>query len=191
MFQSTFPQGERLIVPSAFHDLASFNPRSRKGNDVKCYIHLSPLTVFQSTFPQGERHMHHLSKMYAVQIVSIHVPARGTTVIIVFPRFNQLFQSTFPQGERRTSLSLLNGLGWCFNPRSRKGNDLRYNLCSQELSCFNPRSRKGNDCIPYLHESHHLVSIHVPARGTTPVASCSARSVQFQSTFPQGERLSR
>ena len=56
MFQSTFPQGERLqFVPEGKNTIFRFNPRSRKGNDIiQLHLSMSHLT-FQSTFPQGER----------------------------------------------------------------------------------------------------------------------------------------
>ncbi len=77
-FQSTFPQGERLLVVAEIIKAAigfnprsrkgndifkvgklikkdGFNPRSRKGNDLPLdYLRLL-LIRFQSTFPQGER----------------------------------------------------------------------------------------------------------------------------------------
>ena len=54
---------------------------------------------FQSTFPQGERLSvteYHKNSI----IISIHVPARGTTAVYLLHRSLPLFQSTFPQGER-------------------------------------------------------------------------------------------
>ena len=77
MFQSTFPQGERLRVEekralygrfnprshkgndnSIRSDIClglCFNPRSHKGNDLKFTQSLRDEDMFQSTFPQGER----------------------------------------------------------------------------------------------------------------------------------------
>ena len=125
--------------------------------------------------------------------VSIHVPARGTTAgVPSFMEFLTLFQSTFPRGER---LELLPSrlLSYCFNPRSREGNDLypappslfsisfqstfprgERHRPDQELlprpPGFNPRSREGNDCAkPSKFRTFKGVSIHVPARGTTGV----------------------
>ena len=165
---------------------------------------------FQSTFPQGERHPrpNSIDKPLAVSIhvpargttrynphnsgidpVSIHVPARGTTLF--FPKTNSLiyvsihvpargttwkekminedyiwFQSTFPQGER-LEFGLNDVICHCFNPRSRKGND------ATAVDFFTPPS---------------VVSIHVPARGTTSRSRLFCSAVLFQSTFPQGER---
>ena len=188
-FQSTFPQGERprasrprthvrivsIHVPArgtTGRDIMkgkktnSFNPRSRKGNDCMDQQHLTKSGVFQSTFPQGERR------------------AGG-----LVQQGNKRFQSTFPQGERRNiagrSLTNIdvsihvpargttNVMGWnrsqqmCFNPRSRKGNDLMRRRRLADMGRFNPRSRKGNDHQNRENECNRFT---------------------FQSTFPQGER---
>ena len=78
-FQSTFPQGERPSNPDTNLKVPEcFNPRSRKGNDGRYSTRSKTRSVFQSTFPQGERRCD--NKEYRVSpIVSIHVPARGTT----------------------------------------------------------------------------------------------------------------
>jgi len=76
------------------------------------------------------------------------------------------FQSTFPQGERRSR-------GYV------AGNDYD----------FNPRSRKGNDGNCRVVVALGVISIHVPARGTTPFQNDTESIREFQSTFPQGERL--
>ena len=105
-----------------------FNPRSRKGNDFWTTTGLRfTYTMFQSTFPQGERRvliLFAINKSY----VSIHVPARGTTTI-----------------NRKTIVK-----NYCFNPRSRKGNDWLDSGKIFDRSRFNPRSRKGNDFFTIL-----------------------------------------
>ena len=143
LFQSTFPQGERPPHGKPFIPNGHFNPRSRKGNDACINSHCRTHRLFQSTFPQGER----LRQM--VQFIS-----------------TMAFQSTFPQGERQGS-DFFNSLLPYFNPRSRKGNDAFklntfFNRCN-----FNPRSRKGNDKDLSFSAHFYLISIHVPARGTT------------------------
>ena len=127
--------------------------------------------------------------------VSIHVPARGTTVPQLFGNFIFEFQSTFPHGERRhlrsshRSVSLFQStfphgerharshVDWwltaCFNPRSRTGNDIKIPLTNAGGGSFNPRSRTGND-RSYGHRLDKItVSIHVPARGTTDLYRAS------------------
>ena len=71
--------------------------------------------------------------------VSIHVPARGTT---------------------RSGDSLRCG-SFCFNPRSRTGNDVATSQHRKgESICFNPRSRTGND--------HSSFPIHHPYERFNP-----------------------
>ena len=76
-----------------------------------------------------------------------------------------------------------------FNPRSRVGNDVSIVLIVSNVWNFNPRSRVGNDCISLHYGQSSLISIHVPAWGTTRYLLQKAISVIFQSTFPRGERL--
>ena len=77
----------------------------------------------------------------------------------------------------------------CFNPRSRTGNDPNLSICPPPVLRFNPRSRTGNDNRQELeHLSIALVSIHVPARGTTGQLEVLVWLKWFQSTFPHGER---
>ena len=57
----------------------------------------------------------------------------------------RVFQSTFPRGERL--LMHKRGIYFDnFNPRSRVGNDKRYQEFALRYLDFNPRSRVGNDC---------------------------------------------
>ena len=119
--------------------------------------------------------------------VSIHVPARGTTLNIADWITGWMFQSTFPHGERRTTEgnpAIARG----FNPRSRTGNDRPLTKWDKLEKRFNPRSRTGNDCSIVGNYMTFEVSIHVPARGTTGCKQVCAADVLFQSTFPHGER---
>ena len=83
-------------------------------------------------------------------------------------RLSTEFQSTLPQGERPNFLDSLRREVY-FNPRSRKGSDAPCGSISAFAPDFNPRSRKGSDKL----------------EGT-----CSRDCQKFQSTLPQGERLS-
>ena len=122
LFQSTFPQGERLC--------GEFNRFSPSG--------------FQSTFPQGERQMLTSYFIFA-SIVSIHVPARGTT------------SSRQKRNLRRRS----------FNPRSRKGNDRYVTFPFRWPSVSIHVPARGTTIVPVSPFQDPFVSIHVPARGTT------------------------
>ena len=165
-----------------------FNPRSREGNDEMFSGFQSGLFRFQSTFPRGERQLRKRRKG-THEKVSIHVPARGTTIPGFQFRAVYRFQSTFPRGERpeydasgqivkyvsihvpaRGTTNRRGGSNFrisSFNPRSREGND--GSLYSFELRwrCFNPRSREGND---------------------GRLSRCYMIRGLFQSTFPRGER---
>ena len=78
-----------------------------------------------------------------------------------------MFQSTFPRGERPPALDHLIGASPGFNPRSREGNDVSAQSGFFDRKSFNPRSREGND----------LTGVN----GST-------LQIEFQSTFPRGER---
>ena len=187
---------------------------------------------FQSTFPHGERRRI-CKRSRARLIVSIHVPARGTTRYRHESLRCKEFQSTFPHGERLCRAGRSRRVQPGFNPRSRTGNDnfnrrwfsgiLQFQSTFPHgerpeamegrnfLNGFNPRSRTGNDAnigdVPvYKYVSIHvpargttpderlrvydsiMVSIHVPARGTTSHEREWRIEVEFQSTFPHGER---
>ena len=125
--------------------LNHFNPRSRVGNDFIQIVYVRKEVTFQSTFPRGERRS------------ANHAEER-----------KKLFQSTFPRGERPTTCSKTRDTRH-FNPRSRVGNDpvASYSVL-MELH-FNPRSRVGNDIQIILDAPFSIISIHVPAWGTTQV----------------------
>ena len=57
-----------------------------------------------------------------------------------------------------------------FNPRSREGNDSDFVMYDARSESFNPRSREGNDNgDPDAYHIDDMVSIHVPAKGTTAI----------------------
>ena len=85
-----------------------------------------------------------------------------------------LFQSTFPRGERRC-LRFYHIPVLDFNPRSREGNDYPCCIPFPHLRNFNPRSREGNDVFSSYSRQMVVISIHVPARGTT----CSGHFSDF------------
>ena len=91
-----------------------FNPRSRTGNDaVTAYLSITS-SMFQSTFPHGERRQL-LDLRLRLLDVSIHVPARGTTLKgITVTLYEREFQSTFPHGERRGNRTAGKSVSWKF-----------------------------------------------------------------------------
>ena len=99
--------------------------------------------AFQSTFPRGERR--------SLSCIFIH---------------DELFQSTFPRGERLRYGSI-DGNSIKFQSTFPRGE--RQNVCRLFLIfChFNPRSRVGNDVDINRQIKPNIISIHVPAWGTT------------------------
>ena len=57
------------------------------------------VSIFQSTFPRGER-PNSLFLLNQIILISIHVPAWGTTILFAKNARKSVFQSTFPRGER-------------------------------------------------------------------------------------------
>ena len=98
--------------------------------------------------------------------ISIHVPARGTTSETTVDYGQNVFQSTFPRGERHKPRRQIPVTDY-FNPRSREGNDFVLQRLHGYKLHFNPRSREGNDTGVLSLTGTLLISIHVPARGTT------------------------
>ena len=101
--------------------------------------------------------------------VSIHAPARGATGDVKNPIAIGKFQSTLPQGER---------------PKSYDNSSFTF-----VVSIHAPA--RGATKALTDEVTNKKVSIHAPARGAT---TCRVRYRlylrRFQSTLPQGERLS-
>ena len=145
--------------------IISFNPRSRTGND------------YPFMFPRSRI------------VVSIHVPARGTTSWDKMHSSFLLFQSTFPHGERRDMSILANFNKSSFNPRSRTGNDDEFTYPKRVGLVSIHVPARGTTIFDEGFKEVVFVSIHVPARGTT-ICLIIYRDfhIRFQSTFPHGER---
>ena len=143
LFQSTFPQGERRISMIRRCYDPRFNPRSRKGNDSTCpKNHVDDNVSIHvpargTTLPS--------SSIHSDFRVSIHVPARGTTF---FSSSQAPFAIVSIHVPARGTTSHCSHL-----PSS-----------STFQSTFPQGERRGWRCL--LHKRFN-VSIHVPARGTT------------------------
>ena len=176
LFQSTFPQGERLYCAYHFIQVVSIHVPARgttlaqicPATQVSIHVPARGTTPFAPCL--GRK-------------VSIHVPARGTTVCRPCNKRRSRFQSTFPQGERpqRTPLSGVKG----FNPRSRKGNDVTLMQWLQHGVSIHVPARGTT------HLSNAVV--HQRFQSTFPQGERRFLEdenipVRFQSTFPQGER---
>ena len=119
--------------------------------------HPSRIRKFQSTSPRGGRHStsrHLLSLMY----ISIHVPARGTTISDTRTAKRRLISIHVPA----------------------RGTTPKSGSCQFLQIDFNPRPREGDDerdrCM--LIDGYRI-SIHVPARGTT----CRLYSFRFWHSY--------
>ena len=98
-----------------------------------------------------------------------------------------LFQSTSPQGERPRLKRVLQKI-MNFNPRPRKGNDThRYHSSFFYLISIHVPARGTTHILP-CNILDRIISIHVPARGTTLLFNKGCFRFKFQSTSPQGER---
>ena len=135
------------------------------GNDYEDRADNGRPYIFQSTFPRGERRRVELiSKRHS--IISIHVPAWGTTRTLLNISGTTIFQSTFPRGERLMEDGISPDCS-LFQSTFPRGERLNWNFSSRTLLYFNPRSRVGNDCFFLGHSFKLYISIHVPAWGTT------------------------
>ena len=135
---------------------------------------------FQSTFPRGERHRSSLT-IFNVNSISIHVPAWGTTNVSLYFLWLRFISIHVPawgttNGENNAHKGMI-----YFNPRSRVGNDHSIRQSAGATGHFNPRSRVGNDYLRSILPVTAIISIHVPAWGTTTgiVTSVSSGSISI------------
>ena len=141
-----------------------FNPRARTGHDMFQSL-LIPGFQFQSTCPHGARPPERIA--FPGAEISIHVPARGTTMLKSMQKAGLVISIHVPA--RGTTLLLWRTILQIsdFNPRARTGHDpgpLRRGAAAWD---FNPRARTGHDPTRSLTRLKSVISIHVPARGTT------------------------
>ena len=144
-----------------------FNPRSREGNDALSVYHLRDLYLFQSTFPRGERQIDLVSQIWIIITFQSTFP-RGERLLQSVNQCPEiLFQSTFPRGERRHRHYMPGYPTRVSIHVPARGTTYIGSIIPDAVYCFNPRSREGND-LPLSQLYPVLpVSIHVPARGTT------------------------
>ena len=145
MFQSTFPRGERRSRERVEITRNCFNPRSREGNDAG----LNPIFAVNAVsihVPARGTTWDYFGLPLATK-VSIHVPARGTTVEITIRPIREIVSIHVPA----------------------RGTTRWKNQMALVIPTF-------QSTFP---------------RGERPIRSGDTRNtVQFQSTFPRGERLS-
>ena len=163
-FQSTLPQGERLVVfIPTFDNSISIHAPTRGATRLiseghSGYIYFNPRSHKGSDATRSNR----------VPVSNYFNPRshKGSDGLLYTATRNQAFQSTLPQGERRQ------------RARSPPG--------PWKISIHAPT--RGATYLAVLKGWITLISIHAPTRGAT--AWIQNRSVprRFQSTLPQGER---
>ena len=234
MFQSTRPQGARhqadnngiVSLPVSIHAPAGgatmgvqvppspFNVsiHAPAGGATSATLLNRVLVLFQSTRPQGAR----LSRAYGGGtgfLVSIHAPAGGATFNPTPTDKSTVVSIHAPAGGATSCACFSDVAPECFNPRARRGRDLRVQFNYTNQISFNPRARRGRDSVIAFIVALVVVSIHAPAGGATPCriaaspgpvrvsihapAGGATRRVvcvffgkKFQSTRPQGARQS-
>ena len=164
-FQSTFPRGERRLIPCRNQQTREFQSTFPRGERRIQQAINADTVAFQSTFPRGERQQRFGGYYY------------------ILGYFNPRSLVGNDHSSHLRSLSLAN-----FNPRSLVGNDGGYNDDYSERGNFNPRSLVGNDRCSTTLSGLINISIHVPSWGTTAEDIEKLNTMLFQSTFPRGER---
>ncbi len=165
MFQSTRPRGARHARIAYNLPIFRFNPRARAGRD-----------DFDLSF-------------YPAEIVSIHAPARGATVI----------QAANSPSQRVSIHAPARGatINWGKNTRiiyvsihaPARGATRQENLIETH-GMFQSTRPRGARLLGRKQSFRHLsVSIHAPARGATLLEAAAGVESTFQSTRPRGARL--
>ena len=145
---------------------AGFNPRSRKGND-------------------GIRGEEHLTR----SDVSIHVPARGTTVHPQVGNLSpQMFQSTFPQGERQEPMGRIDPSRMFQStfPQGERRVMQRERRCISVFQSTFPQGERLT--ITRRYQPHLQFQSTFPQGERHNMTLVDIAAFVFQSTFPQGER---
>ena len=142
-----------------------FNPRSRVGNDFTVYKKLYEYRISIHVPAWGTTAIDMIGSDKLE--ISIHVPAWGTTGTSTYACADTLkFQSTFPRGERPDAPDR-----------------------SVSATKFQSTFPRGERPIGQIQDNNAvLISIHVPAWGTTDQEERQSLTKTFQSTFPRGER---
>ena len=101
--------------------------------------------------------------------ISIHAPAKGATLKVLFAVFSRLISIHAPA----------------------KGATHFLGQQSVEKIDFNPRSREGSDDSTDGNGNYEYISIHAPAKGATRYQISVVIGSKFQSTLPRRERRGR
>ena len=128
-------------------------------------VEISLNTSFQSTFPRGERRRGYIAERkcwYFNPRSRVGNDYHRSGYRCCHRHFNPRSRvGNDPYAGQLPHSSVY------FNPRSRVGNDKMYIGTFWLIENFNPRSRVGNDIIYTPTYRLSIISIHVPAWGTT------------------------
>ena len=175
-FQSTHPQGVRLLPSPLMHHCFVFQSTHPQGVRHQMEAELGVGIEFQSTHPQGVRPG---TRRARCRLSRFNPRTRKCDALAWCSlKYASMFQSTHPQGCDVAFLQKHRHL-FCFNPRTRK--TFPYCVTSSGLFqsthpqgvpyyvvtplhafCFNPRTRKVRQSE--LKRISGSVSIHAPAR---------------------------
>ena len=162
----------------------NFNPRAHEGHDHE-FFSLHRHNGFQSTCPRGARL--NGSPGVAVMQISIHVPTRGTTNIVVNVKVCLSISIHVPtRGTTQASVSKNDsGEFQSTCPRGARHHGVHpYHGVTFQSTCPRGARRKTGTAT-----NIGSISIHVPTRGTTQPCVIHYRTHRFQSTCPRGARL--
>ena len=117
-------------------------------------------------------------------MVSIHVPARGTTLNDVLSDVYSIVSIHVPARGTTLPYELFIILTFCFNPRSREGNDGKKMKLNRLIKVSIHVPARGTTKYELYADGSTLVSIHVPARGTTAAEAEKNRNWQVSIHVP-------
>ena len=165
-FQSTHPSGVRLLQCSYSWRPRYFNPRTPVGCD-------------------PDQHAHDA----IAQVISIHAPQWGATVISSRVTVSILFQSTHPSGVRLMTCDTMVRLVHISIHAPQWGATRANSRRALRTLHFNPRTPVGCDADAWQEIQKAGISIHAPQWGATPSSHAVASICSlFQSTHPSGVR---
>ncbi len=165
---------------------AYFNPRSPRGERLKCEAGICDMETFQSTLPARGATSPFQNVFLCFTYFNPRSP-RGERLAALLDNLPPVqFQSTLPA---RGATVLLPARYWPssdFNPRSPRGERL-YVLVDTPfcylISIHAPR--EGSDTLHLLQSYPVLISIHAPREGSDSAGKTGlVHSLTFQSTLP-------
>ena len=143
-FQSTLLQEERQQIRQTASDGKNFNPRSYKRSDARCIRSIWSKQRFQSTLLQEERRGIFTQKTDR-NLISIHAPTRGATLMNFLTDVLYEFQSTLLQEERHVGNGYMYWISKISIHAPTRGATHGPCECLQLYPYFNPRSYKRSD----------------------------------------------